>query len=210
MSPESTQTTGNRIAVIISTLFHPLLMPVYGMLIIFSAPTLFGYLPFSVKKILFFIVLVNNVLLPLSLMPYFRYRNIISSWMIEERKERTAPMITTSFFYLVTAYIFLRFQIPLFIKYFVLVSAIMSIAVTIINFWWKISVHAVGSGALIALVVILSIKMHTPLTWFFVPVILASGLVMSSRLWLNSHSPAEIWLGFLLGVLVPVFLLFVS
>jgi hypothetical protein len=185
-------------------------MPVYGMLIIFSAPTLFGYLPFSVKKILFFIVLVNNVLLPLSLMPYFRYRNIISSWMIEERKERTAPMITTSFFYLVTAYIFLRFQIPLFIKYFVLVSAIMSLAVTIINFWWKISVHAVGSGALIALVVILSIKMHTPLTWFFVPVILASGLVMSSRLWLNSHSPAEIWLGFLLGVLVPVFLLFVS
>lgn len=210
MTPESTHTTGNRIAVIISTLFHPLLMPVYGMLIIFSAPTLFGYLPFSVKKILFFIVLVNNVLLPLSLMPYFRYRNIISSWMIEERKERTAPMITTSFFYLVTAYIFLRFQIPLFIKYFVLVSAIMSIAVTIINFWWKISVHAVGSGALIALVVILSIKMHTPLTWFFVPVILASGLVMSSRLWLNSHSPAEIWLGFLLGVLVPVFLLFVS
>ena len=210
MTPESTHTTGNRIAVIISTLFHPLLMPVYGMLIIFSAPTLFGYLPFSVKKILFFIVLVNNVLLPLSLMPYFRYRNIISSWMIEERKERRAPMITTSLFYLVTAYIFLRFQIPLFIKYFVLVSAIMSIAVTIINFWWKISVHAVGSGALIALVVILSIKMHTPLTWFFVPVILASGLVMSSRLWLNSHSPVEIWLGFLLGVLVPVFLLFVS
>lgn len=210
MKPENTHTTGNRIAIIISALFHPLLIPVYGMLIIFSAPTLFGYMPFSVKKILFFIVLVNNVFLPLSLLPYFRYRNIISSWMIEDRKERKAPMITTSFFYLVTAYIFLRFQIPLFIKYFVLVSAIMSIAVTIINFWWKISIHAVGSGALIALVVVLSIKMHTPLTWYLVPVIMASGLVMSARLYLNSHSPAEVWSGFLPGLLVPVFLLFVS
>jgi hypothetical protein len=210
MTSENTHTTLNRIAIIISALFHPLLTPVYGMLIIFSAPTLFGYLPFSVKKILFFIVLVNNVLLPLSLLPYFRYRGIISSWMIEERKERTAPMVTTSFFYLVTAYIFLRFQIPLFIKYFILVSAVMSIAVTIINFWWKISIHAVGSGALIALVMVLSIKMHTPLTWFLISVIMASGLVMSARLWLNSHSPAEVWSGFLLGLLVPVLLLFVS
>jgi membrane-associated phospholipid phosphatase len=86
----------------------------------------------------------------------------------------------------------------------------MSITVTIINFWWKISIHAVGSGALIALVVVLSIKMHTPLTWFLIPVIMASGLVMSARLWLNSHSPAEVWSGFLLGLLVPVLLLFVS
>jgi hypothetical protein len=210
MTPEKTQSNENSIAVLISMLFHPLLMPVYGMLIIFSAPTLFGYLPLSVKKILFFVVLVNNLLLPLCLMPYFKYRHIISSWMIEERKERTAPLITTSFFFLVTAYIFLRFQIPLFIKYFILVSAIMSIAVTIINFWWKISIHAVGSGALIALVVVLSLKMHTPLTWFLVPVILASGLVMSSRLWLNSHTPSQVWTGFLLGLLVPVFLLFFS
>jgi hypothetical protein len=210
MTPENKQTTVNRTAIIISAIFHPLLLPVYGMLIIFSAPTLFGYLPFSVKKILFFVVIVNNLLLPLSLMPYLRYRHIISSWMIEERKERTVPMVTTSFFYLVTAYIFLRFQIPHFIKYFILVSAMMSIIVTIINFWWKISIHAVGSGALIALVVVLSIKMHTPLTWFLVPVILASGLVMSSRLWLNSHTPSQVWLGFLLGLLVPVSLLLVS
>jgi hypothetical protein len=38
-------------AKIISIVFHPLLMPVYGMAIIFSAPTLLGYLPFNVKKL---------------------------------------------------------------------------------------------------------------------------------------------------------------
>ena len=37
-------------AKIISILFHPLLMPVYGLLVIFFAPTLFWYLPFRVKE----------------------------------------------------------------------------------------------------------------------------------------------------------------
>jgi hypothetical protein len=199
MKSDRIQPYGSRLAKIISVVFHPFLMPVYGMLIIFSAPTLFGFLPFNVKKILFFIVLINNVLIPLSLMPYFRLRNIISSWTIENRKERTIPLIATSFFYSVTVYITFKFHIPLFIKSFILASAFLAIAVTIINFWWKISIHSVGAGTLTALVVILSVKMHIPLTWFLITAILSSGMVMSSRLWLNSHKPGEVWSGFLLG-----------
>jgi membrane-associated phospholipid phosphatase len=71
--------------------------------------------------------------------------------------------------------------------------------VTIINFWWKISIHSAGMGALTVLVLVLSVKMQTPLTWFMIVMILSTGLVMSSRLWLNSHSPGEVWSGFLLG-----------
>jgi hypothetical protein len=29
--------------------------------------------------------------------------------------------------------------------------------------------------------------------------IIISGMVLSSRLWLNSHSPKEVWLGYLVG-----------
>ena len=54
----------NKPAKIISAVFHPLFIPVYGMVIIFSAPTLFGYLPFTVKKLLLLIVLINNVFFP--------------------------------------------------------------------------------------------------------------------------------------------------
>ena len=199
MTYGKTEQFDDLLAKIISAICHPLLMPVYGLLIIFSAHALFGYLPFSVKKTLFIIVLINNVLIPLCLMPYFRFRNIISSLSVENRKERIIPLITTSFFYSVTVYLTLRFHIPIFIKAFILASAFLAIAVTIINFWWKISIHSAGTGALTALVLVLSIKMHTPLTWFMIVVILSTGLVMSSRLWLNSHSPGEVWSGFLFG-----------
>src|SRR5450759_3140394 len=102
----------DKVAKIIAIIFHPLLMPVYGMAVIFSAPTLFGYLPFNIKKLLLLIMLVNNILLPLSLLPFFIHRNIISSWTINERKERNIPLIITTILYCATSYLINKFHIP--------------------------------------------------------------------------------------------------
>ena len=189
----------NRFAKIISVIFHPLFIPLYGMLIIFTAPTFFWYLPFNIKRILFLVVATNNILIPVSLMPFFRYRNIISSWIIETRKERIIPLIAISFFYSITSVIMFRLQIPAFIKSYVFSTAIIAITVTIINFWWKISLHSVGLGTLTGIVLVLSLKMMVPLTWFLVPVILIAGLVMASRLKLNLHTNSEVYVGFLTG-----------
>ena len=52
MMKENIRKAVNVPAKIISALLHPLLMPLYGLLIIFSAPTIIGYLPWSVKKTL--------------------------------------------------------------------------------------------------------------------------------------------------------------
>lgn len=186
-------------AKIISVVFHPLLMPVYGLAIIFSAPTLFGYLPFNVKRLLILIMLVNNVLLPLSLLPFFIHRNIISSWTIIERKERNIPLIMSTLLYCTTTFIIFRFPVPVFLKSFIFGASILSLIVTVINFWWKISLHSVGAGALISLVLILSMKMLTPLEWYLIPVVIITGLVLSSRLKLNLHSPAQVWIGLFTG-----------
>ena len=197
------------LAKIIAVIFYPLLMPVYGMAIIFSAPTLFGYLPITVKKLLFLIMLVNNVLLPLSLLPFFFHRNIISSWSIIERKERNIPLIITTILYCATSYIIFRFPIPVFLKSFIFATAFLSLIVTVINFWWKISLHSVGAGALIALVLILSLKMFTPLMWYLISAIIAGGLVLSSRLKLNFHNPQQVWIGIFTGFLgLTLFMMF--
>ena len=186
-------------AKIISIVFHPLLMPVYGMAIIFSAPTLLGYLPFNVKKLLLLIMLVNNILLPLSFLPFFIHRNVITSWAITERKERNIPLIITTILYCVTSFIIFRLPIPLFLKSFIFASAFLSLMVTVINLWWKISLHSVGAGALIGLVLMLSLKMLTPLDWYLISAIIAGGLILSSRLKLNLHSPLQVWVGLFAG-----------
>lgn len=195
-------------AKVVSIVFHPLLMPLYGLAIIFSAPTLFGFLPFAVKKLLLLIILVNNVFLPMALMPFFYHRNIISTWTINDRKERFIPLIITTVLYGATSYIIFRFPVPLFLKAFLFTTFFLSVLVTVINFWWKISLHAVGAGALLAVVVILSLKMNAPLEWYLVASILVNGLVLSSRLKLNYHNPVQVWMGFLTGFLGLIIFMF--
>lgn len=199
MLSEKSVSIDDRLAQLVSVLFHPLLIPVYGLMIIFTCPALYGYLPFQVKKIILFIVIINNVLIPLMMISYFRFRNLISSWTIEDRRERIFPLVTTTMFYAFTVYLIYRLHIPLFIKSYIICSAVLVLAVTIINFWFRISLHATGCGAVTALVMVLSVRMQIPLTWLLVIVILVSGLVMSSRLWLRAHMSTEIWAGFFLG-----------
>jgi hypothetical protein len=186
-------------AKVISVIFHPLFMPLYGMAIIFSAPTLFGYLPFNVKRLLFLIILVNNVLLPFSLLPFFIHRQIISSWNLNERKDRVVPLVLATILYGTTSYIIFRFPVPGFLKSFIFSTGLLSLLVTIINLRWKISLHSVGAGALISIVLILSMKMLVPLQWHLISVILIAGLILSSRLELNQHTPAQVWVGLMTG-----------
>jgi membrane-associated phospholipid phosphatase len=44
--------------------------------------------------------------------------------------------------------------------------------------------------------------MHVSLIGCLIGAILLAGIVMTSRLYLKSHSPAEVWSGFFLGLLV--------
>ena len=199
MSTDEKKKIPDTLAKIFSFAFHPLLIPVYGLAIILSAPTLFGYLPFEVKKLLFFIVVINNVLLPLSILPLLFNRKIITSWTINDRKERIIPLILTTVLYATTSFIIFKFPIPLFLKSFLYSLGFLSLVVTLINLRWMVSLHSVGAGALISIVLILSFKMYTPLVWYLISVIIIGGLVLSSRLQLKNHNPQEVWLGFLTG-----------
>ena len=128
------------------------------------------------------------------------HRHIITSWTINERKERTIPLILTTALYGATSYIIFRYQIPFFLKSYIFSALFLSLIVTVINLWWKISLHSVGAGALLGIVLILSFRTHTPLIGYLIMVIIADGLVLSSRLRLNYHNPQQVWLGFLTGL----------
>lgn len=188
-----------RAAEIISIVFHPLFMPLYGLVVIFTAPTLFWYLPFEVKRILFLIMLANNVIIPVSILPFLKYRNIINSWFLETRSERVVPLFIGTLLYFVTSFIMFKLQIPLFLKAYFYAISFISTIVLIVNFWFKISLHATGAGLLTGIILVLSLKMSAHLTWFMIPAILVAGLVMSSRLKTDTHNPMEVYAGFFTG-----------
>jgi membrane-associated phospholipid phosphatase len=190
---------------ILAAIFFPGFLPIYGLLIIFNAPTLFAYEIAvrygSLKGIILLLAFVNMTVVPVALMPLLRYRNIISSYSMDTRSDRIVPMAIGSLMYVVTTIIFYSFQIPGIIKTFFLATTILSILILVITLRWKISIHSAGLGSLLATVMALSVRMYANLAAIWIPLIFIAGLVMASRLYLNSHNPPQIYSGFALGFL---------
>jgi hypothetical protein len=208
MDTEKANNVQLTLAQLISYLFHPLLIPAYGLLIIFIAPTLFRYIPLRVKELLFLIVLINNILIPVTLVPFFRYRNLISSWRFTTRNERSIPLFIIALLYFITSFIMFGLQIPVFFKAYSYSLSTIILILFIVNMWWKISLYSAGAGVLTGLILALSLKMTAAIPLLFVSILLASGLVLSSRLKLNRHSPLQVYTGFFTGfAIVTIYIL---
>ncbi len=75
-------------------------------------------------------------------------------------------------------------------------------AVMLINFWWKISVHATGvGGPLAAFTVIMG--------WIAIPLFGLVALIAWARVYLRAHTPGQVVTGTLLGFFFTLFQLLV-
>lgn len=186
---------------ILSVVAHPAFLPVYGLLIIFNAPTFMVHLPASLKRIIFMLATINMTVVPIAFLPLLKYRNVISSYQMDSRKERIIPLAMGTMMYVVTTIIFFSYEIPQLIKLFMMASSVLSFLLLVITFRWKISIHAAGMGALLASVLVLSLRMMADLAPILIGLLILSGVLLSSRLFLKAHKPAQVYLGFLLGFL---------
>lgn len=74
---------------------------------------------------------------------------------------------------------------------------------TLLTFFWKISIHSAGVGGTTA--VFLALSYFFPEDGLYRPVclmVLISGITLTSRLKLNAHTPMEIYAGFCTGFII--------
>ncbi len=191
---------------VISTVFHPLLIPTIGLILIFNVGGHFAYMPFEHKRIVYLIVFLSTSILPLSLIPLFLLLGIIKSVYMKERKERLLPVAFTGLFYLLGYYFLVRFPVvPYFIQGFMLATLITILVAMFITFFWKISMHMIGIGGLAGALFALSQRFGLDIWLIFSAVVVVSGLVGSARLYLNAHTPLQVHTGFFLGFIVVFF-----
>jgi len=192
-------------AKIISTIFHPLIMPIIGLLIVFNTDSYINYaVPQELKQAVIILVGASTFLIPLLISLLLLNRKLINSLEMETQKERVIPYSITIAFYLSTLYMLKQAPIPVIILNF-LVGATLSIIVAfIINIRWKISAHMIGIGGLIGALLCLSILLEIYITPFFILSLLVAGLIGSARLILKAHTPSQVYVGFAVGVLSQI------
>ena len=198
-----------KIARTISVLFHPIIMPTIGLLILFNTHSILVYTYPSVKRAIYIITFFGTSILPLSFIPFFLYSKFLNNLFMNERKERVIPFLITTVLYFFTYFLIWRFPLSDFVKQFLLACAVSIGLVTLISFIWKISAHMVGIGGIVGLLISLMIHENANILVYLIPAIVAAGLIGSSRLVLQVHNPPQVYAGFLLGLISMVLFLLV-
>lgn len=206
----------------ISWVFMPLLMPIYALALILYVPAyaydssqnslqLFMY-PGELKSALLIAFFIFGVGAPGFSFMILQKKNMISSLEMDGRKERNLPILIT-FVYAIFLYLILLYKVgsgilPKYIFSLPLGGAIVLGIMGYVNRFRKISLHAAGVGILTGFIFAFCIGQVSYEFWMIIVSIIVSGLVISSRIYLEKHEPIEVILGYFISALVTFLVTF--
>ncbi len=199
----------NTLAKVISIVFHPLLMPLAGVVFIFYSGSYVSYLPSDIKRIILLVVGANTFGLPLLMMPLFIQFGVVKSLAMESNKERILPLAFTLIPYILSVYFLIKLPIPFVVAAFMLGASLIVASCLIISYWWKISIHMVGIGGLVGFIVAFSIRLYTDVLPYLLISIIIAGLLASARLHSKAHRPIQVYTGFVLGFLIMLLVILI-
>lgn len=201
---------------IISWIFVPLMMPVYTLAVMFFTETVsktsidikenpFLMNPYLkiVTLIIFFILLVIAPGLSLIIMQKNRQ---IESIELDNRRERSIPILITGFYsFVLTIILFKQLSIlyfPVIIHSIAVLGVVSSLVAFIITLRAKISLHALASGLSAGTIIYYFYYFYIPNITVLLTVILIGGLIMTARYGLKKHTINQLISGYLIGLLL--------
>ena len=195
-----------KILPLFSYIFHPIFIPVYAAVFYFF----FNYSYYSNPEKYFavFQIVIITIVLPILFFFVLRTAGQVDSIMISEISQRKIPLVIQCFLtiLLVRKSITLD-HFPEFHFFFLggLLSTVL--ALILLFFRIKASLHMVAISALTIFIIGLSIHNQTRNINGIAFLVLMNGFVASSRLEMKAHSPKELLIGLLLGIIPQLLLL---
>jgi hypothetical protein len=190
------------IAKLVSYLFHPLLVGVYmAVYMIYINPVFFNYTDPKVRLLSLATIVNNNFVFPVIVVLLLKGLGFIQSIYLNTQKERIVPYMACIIFFFWTWYVFYnRSGVAQPVKDMLQGIFYASIIGMVANIYFKISMHAIGMGGLIGmmLMVLFDGLMLSGLP--LMSAILLTGLVITSRLIASDHQKGDVAAGFLVGL----------
>lgn len=186
----------------ISTILHPIVMPTIGILIYFI------FTPINLDRkqqlSLLAVVFVSTYIIPLLLLILLKSIGYIKSFQVHTINERRVPiffMMTLlfmlgKFFYEISSirdlsYLFFGVVFGLGIIYLLFLTKI------------KTSLHLLSIGAATGFFLLFQQLQSINTLPIVIVLIILSGLLASSRLYLKAHTTREVYIGFFIGICSP-------
>lgn len=190
---------------VFSYIFHPIFVPLYGSIFYFL--TLASTLSTTSIYMILLQISIITLMLPIALYFLLISMGLIQSFTEATIKERRIPVSIQAILF----FILLKFSVTienlpeLFLFFFGgLLSTILALIAIMANY--KASLHMIGVTSLATFVYYVSINYQLPYINMVAFSFVCVGLVASSRLYMKSHTPNELIVGSLIGILPQLLL----
>jgi len=208
---------------LISVVFHPIFVPIYGLLLFITIKhngtlnlrmlEMGDFLKLAVSPILLF-----SVIFPLFSLSVMYRSDMLTSISLNSQKERIPVLFLVSIYYGITYYFIRSLDLAyshaffgLFLS-FLTGGIILSLLSIIITLRWRISLHGIGIGALTGAMLAFTQELQPMLNFeeianINVLLILLIGLISTARLYLKAHTINQVLVGVFLGMFVQFFVI---
>jgi len=189
-----------------SYIFHPIFIPVYAAVYYFFFNN--SYYSNPEKYFALFQIVVITVVLPLLFYFVLRTAGLVDSILFSDLSQRKIPLVIQCF--LTILLVRKSITIDYFPEFhFFFLGGLLStlLALILLFFRIKASLHMIAISTLTIFIVGLSIHNQTRNINGIAFLVLMNGFVASSRLEMKAHTPKELVIGVLLGVIPQMLLL---
>lgn len=189
----------------ISYIFHPLIMPLLGVIFYFSKSP--RYIPIEIIEAKVVSLLILTVVLPILLYLLLKTVGIVNSINLETTKERIYPLILNGIVILIVLQRILTPTQAIELYFFfvgILISNMACLLLAIMKF--KASIHMVAISGVFMFFVALSIHFCININGTLALVCIIIGAVATSRLHLKAHTYKELIIGVFIGFMPQLIL----
>lgn len=186
----------------LSVALHPFVLPLYVMLVLLYAGTVYSRYPTATKLYLLWVVALYTLIIPLLSLAVLRSLGRLSDFSATERRERLLPLLLGAACYLLCALNLSKVPSAGLFSRFMVAAACCEAFALAITFRWKISLHLTAMGAVVAFFVLMNVAGAAGMLPLLIAAIVAAGLLASARLLLGSHNGSQVLAGFAAGFLI--------
>lgn len=198
-----------RLSKFISIILHPIFMPILALYLSLRQVPSIGFAITNYQNYIYLVLIFSTVILPLISIFFLIKSGKVSSLEMSNHKERSVSLFRTALWMGLGYYTIENILVFSPIIKAELIGAISIILIaSIISKYWKISLHLLGIGGLVGVLIALEI-IYGDLQHLIIIFILLSGVLAMARIKEKAHNYLQVYIGFLGGLSVELLIMLI-
>lgn len=190
----------DRLSLVTGVVLHPLLMPIYCTILTLYTVSPYAIMPHAVKTSVLLYIGLYACANPLVVIGLFVWWGKVSSLQMPTRSERIWPLICTAAVMGLSLFLLTPNNTPRPLVGMVLGESLLLLAAGLCSIFWKISLHAAGSGAFLSYISVTGMAYNIDFAMMAGVAFIFAFVTAWTRLYQKAHTPRQLITGYALGI----------